>query len=608
MHRRSASDSPPSILVLTKDEEINIGSCLEHLAFSDDIVVLDSYSSDRTLEIARRFPNVRVVQRKFDTWSKHSNWALENIEFKHPWVYYSDADEHVTPELRDEILSVVNDAARTHVAYRLRYKNMFMNRWLRHGGVYPVWIMRLFKPDKVRYEEREVNAHPLVQGTVGELSQHFIHYSFSKGLAWWFQKHNGYSQMEAHEAIRVRSMPVLTHVKGLLCKDRATRRRSLKNLSFYLPLRGLMRFAYMYLLRLGFMDGVAGFHYALMISTYEYWISLKVAEKQHDWKSKTNRLASKLLMERQAMNSIAAPISPAPIPSAVDTRIDVMIATFNEAEHVTETVQNAKKIGSVFVLDSGSTDGTQQMARDAGATVIEHPFIDYSKQKNWGLDHLPFTGDWVFILDADERLTPALIRNILKATNRNDGIAGYYINRVLIFMGQAIRHGGYFPAWNLRLFKRDRARYEDRSVHEHMVCTGPTAYLPHYMLHIRREPISQYIAKHIRYADMESDEWIKQKLGQSTTARTWRLFQDSLFVRQWTRRNIWPRLRFRALGRFIYMYFFRLGFLDGLAGWHLAWLMANYEYMISLLYDEKREKLRSNPATTSPGSSQGKDG
>ncbi len=293
--QRTATPAGVSILILTKDEELNIRSCIQHLAFSDDIVVLDSYSTDRTVEIALEFPNVRIIKRKFDTWSKHSNWALENISFKHPWVYYSDADEHVTPELRDEIVRVVNDPSGLHVAYRLRYKNMFMGRWLHRGGVYPVWIMRLFRPDRVRYEEREVNAHPLVQGTVGELKEHFTHYSFSKGLAWWFVKHNSYSQMEAHEALRVRSIPLFSHARGLLSADRAVKRRSLKNLSFFLSFRGLSRFVYMYFLRLGFLDGIAGFHYAMMISMYEYWISLKVAEKQHDWSGKTNRLADKLL-------------------------------------------------------------------------------------------------------------------------------------------------------------------------------------------------------------------------------------------------------------------------------------------------------------------------
>src|SRR5262245_50151138 len=108
------------------------------------------------------------------------------------------------------------------------------------------------------------------------------------------------------------------------------------------------------------------------------------------------------------------------IENSLGSRINVMIATLNEAEHITETVQNAKQLGNVFVLDSGSTDGTHEMARSAGAIVVEHPFVNYSSQKNWGLDNLPFTGDWIFILDADERLTPDLIRNIRQATSRND--------------------------------------------------------------------------------------------------------------------------------------------------------------------------------------------
>ncbi|MCA9289736.1 MAG: glycosyltransferase family 2 protein, partial [Phycisphaerales bacterium] len=195
--------TPPSILILTKNEEVNMRACLDCFRASDDVVVFDSYSDDRTVEIAKEYPNVRVIQRTFDTWSKHSNWALDHIEFKHPWVYYSDADERVPAELWNEILEVTNDAAREPVAYRLRYKNMFLGRWIKHGGVYPVWIIRLFRPDRVRYEDREVNAHPVVDGETGELRHHFIHYSFNKGLVPWFAKHNSYSRMEAREAVRV---------------------------------------------------------------------------------------------------------------------------------------------------------------------------------------------------------------------------------------------------------------------------------------------------------------------------------------------------------------------------------------------------------------------
>lgn len=277
--------------------------------------------------------------------------------------------------------------------------------------------------------------------------------------------------------------------------------------------------------------------------------------------------------------------SPAPL-------IEVLIPTLNEAAHIKEAVENASQIGPVFVLDSLSTDGTQEIARQAGATVVEHPFENYSRQKNWGLDNLPFRGKWVFILDADERITPALREEALAVARRQDSKTGYYVNRVVIFMGRQIRHGGLFPSWNLRFFRRGSCRYEDRSVHEHMVCDGETEYLSNLMLHIRRETISQYLTKHIRYADMESNEWIKNREGRGGGEKAQKLFFGSLRYRQWLRREVWPSLPGKPIIRFIYMYLFRLGFLDGRAGWHLASLMASYEYMIGLLYRDKLGRLK----------------
>lgn len=290
---------PVSVLVLTKDEEVNIEACLRCFDFTDDVVLFDSFSGDRTLEISARFPNVRIIQRKFDNWSAHSNWALRNIPFKYPWVYYSDADERMPASLRDEILDRTNDASSPHVAYRLRYKNMFLGRWIRRGGIYPVWILRLFRPEKVHYEDREVNAHPVVDGSLGELRQHFIHYSFNKGLVPWFHKHNSYSQMEAREAMRVVAGGLGAQMKLAFGKDKAVRRRAIKNLSFFPPFRGLVRFIYMYILRLAFLDGGAGFHYAAMISMYEYWIELKLREQQRNWRAKTDELAATMLEERR---------------------------------------------------------------------------------------------------------------------------------------------------------------------------------------------------------------------------------------------------------------------------------------------------------------------
>lgn len=267
--------------------------------------------------------------------------------------------------------------------------------------------------------------------------------------------------------------------------------------------------------------------------------------------------------------------------------VEVLIPTLNEASHITQAVANASKLGPVFVLDSHSTDGTQELARAAGAHVVEHAFVNYSDQKNWGLDNLPWQGDWIFIIDADERITPALRREVIAKLTANPREDGYFVNRLLIFMGRPVRHGGLYPSWNLRLFRRGKARYEQRAVHEHMVCNGSIDYLKEEMIHIRRESISQYIEKHIAYADMESEEWVRWRKGMSSGAEASELFKHTLRYRQWIRREVWPRMPARPLWRFLYMYLARFGFLDGRAGWHLAWLMATYEYMISLMYHDK---------------------
>jgi len=178
-------------------------------------------------------------------------------------------------------------------------------------------------------------------------------------------------------------------------------------------------------------------------------------------------------------------------------------------------------------------------------------------------------------------------------------VSGYYVNRVVIFMGKPIRHGGLYPSWNLRLFRRGAARYEERSVHEHIVCAGVTEYMRGEMLHIRRETLTRYIEKHIRYADLESGEWINWRQGKSRMGSSTRLFKDILAIRQWIRRKIWPRLPGRPLWRFLYMFFFRFGFMDGLPGLQLALLMASYEYMIGLLYREKVRRLSGQNAAGS---------
>jgi len=262
-----------SVLILTLNEEINIGACLDSLSWCDDVVVFDSLSTDRTRDIAVE-RGARVVTRPFDNWSAHQNWAVTNIAFRHAWVLYLDADERCTPALQDEVLRRERAEA-TEAAFRIRRKDFFMGRWLKHAQLYPTWLVRLFRPARIRYE-RLVNPVAMVDGPIGELDGHIHHYPFSHGVSHWVARHNRYSDMEAIEAAKVRDTRVSSG--SVWSRDPNERRRALKDIFFRMPARPLVKFLYYYAWRRGFLDGRAGFTYATLQAFYEYLIACKGAE------------------------------------------------------------------------------------------------------------------------------------------------------------------------------------------------------------------------------------------------------------------------------------------------------------------------------------------
>jgi glycosyltransferase involved in cell wall biosynthesis len=265
-----------SILILTLNEEANIPDCLESVKWSDDIVVLDSFSTDRTVEIAKK-AGARVIQRKFDNEKNQRMFSLREIPFKYKWVYNPDADEITPDELYNEMLSVTSDPNRTEVAYRIRFKTMFMEKWIRHSSLYPTWVIRLFRPEKISFD-REINLRYITDGDEGYLKHHFHHYSFNKGLNAWFDKHNKYSWQEAKESLKSLTEQHINWSDIFSFGNPAVCRKALKELSFRLPFRPALRFVYMYFLQLGFLDGWAGFHYCCLLSIYEYMIVLKMEE------------------------------------------------------------------------------------------------------------------------------------------------------------------------------------------------------------------------------------------------------------------------------------------------------------------------------------------
>lgn len=271
-----------SIFIQTLNEEANLPGLLDSVAFADDIVVLDSLSTDRTKQIALEH-GCRWFERAFDGRGPHQNWAMEHIDFKHRWVFYLDADERMTPELRTEVERIADAWDRGEssaergdpVAYYCGRKNYFCGRWLKHA-MPPGNIMRFFQPPRIRFE-RLANPVPSVDGAVGYLREHFLHYNFSKGLGEWFERHNRYSTYEARETMRaLRERPV--RLGNLFSADRNTRRLELKNLSFRMPGRPFLKFVYMYLAQRGFLDGRAGLTYCTLQAIYEYQIVLKVRE------------------------------------------------------------------------------------------------------------------------------------------------------------------------------------------------------------------------------------------------------------------------------------------------------------------------------------------
>jgi glycosyltransferase involved in cell wall biosynthesis len=265
-----------SVLILTLNEETNLEACLDSVAWCSDCVVLDSCSTDRTVEIAQA-RGARVVQRGFDDWSQHQNWALRQIDFRNPWVLYLDADERCTPELAQEVCRAAADPGDC-VAMRLRRKDFYMGRWLRHAQLYPTWLVRMFRPERLHYE-RLVNPIAVVDGKVGELREHLLHYPFSHGIAHWVARHNRYSDLEAVEKLKV-SGGTRARWTEVFARDPNARRRALKDVFFRMPARPLLKFGYYYLWRRGFLDGRAGLTYATLQSFYEFLIDCKHRELQ----------------------------------------------------------------------------------------------------------------------------------------------------------------------------------------------------------------------------------------------------------------------------------------------------------------------------------------
>lgn len=266
-----------SIIVLVYNEEDTLQSCLDSIKWCNDVIVIDSFSSDGTCEIAEK-SGARVFQNKFKDFAQQRNYANDIVNFKHDWVFHLDADEHFTTELRAECNTAIEKYE--FGAFLVPAKEILWGTWLKYSAG-TVYQMRFHKLTDARFEQyghgqRECD---LKKG-LGKLENAYEHYFFSKGLNQWVIKHLRYAEEEVENEKNV-SINEISFIKLVNGKSHE-KRRILKALSYKMPLRPLFKFFYMYILKFGFLDGKVGFRFCVMKSIYEQFIVLKKVESRWD--------------------------------------------------------------------------------------------------------------------------------------------------------------------------------------------------------------------------------------------------------------------------------------------------------------------------------------
>jgi acetyltransferase-like isoleucine patch superfamily enzyme len=263
---------PVSVVILTLNEEVNIPGCLASCAWADDIHILDSGSEDRTAELAGSL-GATVHTHPFESFGKQRNWAIDHIPLKHDWVFHLDADERFTPELVREMTDRLRDDP-PEAGFHIPHKLMFMGRWLKRSGGYPTYQMRLFHKQRMRFRDYGHGQREDTTGQVGVFRSPYLHYSFSKGLYDWMDKHNRYSSLEALEVIG--SKRERLHITDTFSRDPVRRRRAWKELGYHLPFRPTIRFFVALIVSGGILEGRAGFTYAKLLALYEQMTTLKL--------------------------------------------------------------------------------------------------------------------------------------------------------------------------------------------------------------------------------------------------------------------------------------------------------------------------------------------
>jgi glycosyltransferase involved in cell wall biosynthesis len=291
---------PVTTIIMTYNEKLNLEECLSSISgFIDDIIIVDSYSTDNTLEIAAKYTN-KIYQNKFVNQAKQFIWALANTEIKNEWILRIDADERWTKEGFEELRDIIENDKADGVYVKM--KIFFMGRWIKHGGFYPNYFLRVYKKSRGKMEDRWMDEHIKVDGRtiISSIDVIESNYDRQKNISLWTDKHNKYSTREAIEfLIQKHDLKQIDSV-AKLTGNKTERKRWLKEKFYFrLPLflRPFLYYIHRYIFKLGFLDGKEGFifHY-LHAFWYRFLVDVKIYQLEQIAK-KENKTIPEVIKE-----------------------------------------------------------------------------------------------------------------------------------------------------------------------------------------------------------------------------------------------------------------------------------------------------------------------
>ncbi|MFP5310019.1 MAG: glycosyltransferase family 2 protein [Actinomycetes bacterium] len=281
----------------------------------------------------------------------------------------------------------------------------------------------------------------------------------------------------------------------------------------------------------------------------------------------------------------------------------IVVPTLDEESHIARCLSSVHGLGDLVVVDSGSTDGTVHLAESLGARVVHQDWLGYAAQKNFALELLEHEYEWVLLLDADEVVSADVARGVaaVAAAGPGQGPAAYRIARRNYFLGRELRHCWWYPDYQIRLVQPRTARFEERSVHEHLVIAGEVATLPGDLHHENLNGLSAFLSRHNRYSTLEALEIVRSGDAEAARSAARDLLDTRTRARRWVKERLWYRLPARPLIRFLWLYVVRRGFLDGRAGFIYCCLIAFYDAETNFKVYEHDRQGRSALPDRAPG-------